>query len=154
MNYSIVRSVGILLARIGIGSVFLAHGLQKLNTYGYAGTKASFQGMDVPMASVSAFVVTWLEILGGIALIVGVLTPIVGALFALDMLGAYFFAHIDMGLWMADGGYELVLSLGMGSLLLAVVGAGGLSVDALLAPRVRWLAAGSSQPRNPVAASN
>ena len=154
MNYSIVRSVGILLARIGIGSVFLAHGLQKLNTYGYDGTKASFQAMDVPMASVSAFAVTWLEILGGIALIVGLLTPIVGALFALDMLGAYFFAHIDMGLWVADGGYELVLSLGMGSLLLAVVGAGRLSVDALLTPRVRWLAAGTTHRGRSVAVSN
>jgi putative oxidoreductase len=154
MNGSIVRSVGILLARIGLGVIFLAHGLQKLNTFGFDGTKASFESMDVPLAPLSAFLVTWLEILGGVALIAGLLTPIVGALFVLDMLGAYFFAHIDMGLWVADGGYELVLSLGMGALLLAVVGAGRFSVDAFLAPKARWLGAGTTATHDSVAAPN
>lgn len=34
-----------LLARIGIGAVLLAHGLQKLNDWGYAGTRAGFESM-------------------------------------------------------------------------------------------------------------
>jgi putative oxidoreductase len=140
------------VARIGIGAIFLAHGLQKLNTFGFDGTKASFEAMDVPLASLSAFLVTWLEILGGIALIAGLLTPVVGVLFALDMAGAYFFAHIDFGLWAADGGYELVLALGMGALLLAVVGAGRFSADALLAPKAPWLGAGSTRSRESVGA--
>ncbi|PYE20784.1 putative oxidoreductase [Williamsia limnetica] len=150
MNNPIIRSTGILIARIGLGIVFLAHGLQKINTYGFSGTKASFEGMDVPLAPVSAFAVTWLEILGGIALIAGLLTPIVGILFFLDMLGAYFFAHIDAGLWVSDGGYELVLALGAGALLLAVVGAGRFSVDAVLGTKVGWLAADGPRTRETV----
>lgn len=153
MNNPIIRSTGILIARVGLGIVFLAHGLQKLNTFGFDGTKASFEGMDVPLASVSAFLVTWLEILGGIALIAGLLTPIVGALFFLDMLGAYFFAHMDMGLWVSDGGYELVLALGMGALLLAVVGAGRFSVDALLTGKIGWLAGDTNRSRESVDAA-
>lgn len=70
-----------------------------------------------------------------------------GALFFLDMLGAYFFGHMDNGLWASDGGYELVLALGVGALLLAVVGAGRFSVDALLAGKVRWLANDGNRSR-------
>ena len=141
MNNPIVRSAGILVARIGLGIIFLAHGLQKFQQSGWAGPKAGFEMMDVPLPSVSAFVVTWLEILGGIALIAGAATPIIGALFFLDMLGALFVTHIDNGIWVSDGGYELVLSLGMGALLLAVVGAGKFSVDAVLGTRVSWFSA-------------
>jgi len=140
MNNHIVRSAGILGARIGLGIVFLAHGLQKFQQNGWAGPKSGFEMMDVPVAPVSAFLVTWLEILGGIALIAGVLTPIVGALLFLNMLGALFITHVDNGIWASDGGYELVLSLGMGALLLAVVGAGKFSVDAVLGTKVPWLA--------------
>ncbi|WP_168702989.1 DoxX family protein [Gordonia paraffinivorans] len=150
MTNPIVRSVGILLARIAIGVVFLAHGLQKFQQNGWAGPKAGFEYMDVPLPAVSAFLVTWLEILGGIALIVGLLTPIVAALFVIDMLGAIFFTHIDNGLWASDGGYEFVLTLGAGSLLLAVVGAGLISVDAVLGRTIGWPAADTTANRTTV----
>lgn len=131
MNSPIARNVGLLVGRIGIGVVFLAHGLQKVRN-GHEATKTGFDSMGVPVPGVSAFLATWLEVLGGIALIAGVLVPIVGALFVLDMIGAYFAAHADSGIWVSDGGYELVLALGAASLILAVVGAGRFSVDGLL----------------------
>ena len=136
MNSVAGRNVGLLIARVGLGIVFLAHGLQKLNTWGYAGTKAAFEQLDVPAAPISAFLATWLEILGGIALIAGVLTPVFAALLLLDMLGAFAIAHSDSGLWISDGGYELVLVLGMGMLLLVVAGAGKFSVDGVLGGRL------------------
>lgn len=140
MNNPAVRNTGILLARIGLGVIFLAHGLQKVNSWGYSGTKAGFEGMGAPVPAVSAFLATWIEVLGGIALIVGVLTPIVGGLLFLNMIGALFITHIGNGIWVSDGGYELVLALGAGALLLAVVGAGKFSVDALLGGKLPWLA--------------
>jgi len=142
MDNPAVRNTGILLARIGLGVVFLAHGLQKLGTWGYDGTKAGFEGMGAPAPAVSAFLATWIEIIGGIALIAGVLTPIFGALLFLDMIGALFIAHIDAGLWVGDGGYEFVLALAAGTLLLTVVGAGKFSVDALIAGKLpAWVTA-------------
>ncbi|MFZ2529871.1 MAG: DoxX family protein [Rhodococcus sp. (in: high G+C Gram-positive bacteria)] len=150
MNNPAVRNTGILLARIGLGVIFLAHGLQKATSWGYSGTKAGFEGMGAPLPAVSAFLATWLEILGGIALIAGALTPIVGGLLFLDMLGALFIAHIDNGLWVSDGGYEFVLALASGTLLLAVVGAGKFSVDALLGRTLPAWATGNSASR-PVA---
>lgn len=139
MNNVLVRDIGLLLARIGIGIVFLTHGLQKLTVWGQSGTAEAFEGMGVPAPSVSAFVATWIEILGGAALILGLLVPIFGVLLFLQMLAAFFLVHVGNGVYVADGGFELVAALGLGALLLAVVGAGAFSVDRFLARKVPFL---------------
>ncbi|EME61878.1 DoxX family protein [Rhodococcus ruber] len=138
MNNPALRNVGLLVARVVLGIVFLAHGLQKVNQ-GYSATKAGFEGMDVPVPALSAFYATWVETLGGIALIIGLLVPIFGVLLLVNMLGAFFFVHIGNGIYVTDGGWELVGALGAGALVLAVVGAGAYSIDALLGRRVRFL---------------
>ncbi len=153
MNSTIPRDVAIFLARVGLGVVFLAHGLQKLNVWGYTGTKAAFDAMGAPVPGVSAFLATWIEILGGIALIAGVLTPIVGILLFADMVGAFFIAHSDKGIWISDGGYELVLGLGAGALVLAAVGAGKFSVDGVAGSRLPWVAAGARVRKTPESVS-
>ncbi|MEN0140584.1 MAG: DoxX family protein [Rhodococcus sp. (in: high G+C Gram-positive bacteria)] len=140
MNNPAVRSLGILVARVGLGVIFLAHGWQKAFTNGHAGQTAGFEAMGVPLPGVSAFVVTWLEVIGGLALIVGAAVPVFGILLFLDMVGAFFIAHIDKGIFASEGGYELVLALGVGSLLLAVVGSGRFGVDGLLGDKLPWAA--------------
>ncbi|MGW5289323.1 MULTISPECIES: DoxX family protein [Rhodococcus] len=139
MKTPLVRDLGILVARLVLGVIFLAHGLQKFNSWGYEGTKAGFEGMGVPAPAVSAFVATWIEILGGLALILGVLVPVFGVLLFLLMLGAFFIVHVENGLYVGDGGFELVAALGAGALLLAAVGAGAFSVDRFLARKVPLL---------------
>ena len=47
----------------------------------------------------------------------------------LDMVGALILVHADKGVFIANGGYELVVALGVGSLLIAVIGAGRISID-------------------------
>ncbi|WP_238419580.1 DoxX family protein [Gordonia sp. 'Campus'] len=153
MTNPLVRSAGILIGRVALGVIFLAHGLQKFQQNGWSGPQTGFDAMGVPAASFSAFVVTWLEILGGIALIAGLLTPIIAALFVLDMVGALFIAHVDSGIWVSDGGYEFVLALAAGSLLLAVVGAGRFSVDAALGTKLGWLATDDARSRDLAGAS-
>ncbi|MFG3700213.1 DoxX family protein [Micromonospora sp. NPDC047620] len=132
-----VRDVAMLLARIGVGIVFFAHGWQKLVTNGVDGTAAFFDQAGVPLPTMSAWFATGVELLGGAALILGAVVPIAGVLLALDMLGAFIFVHAGNGLFVDKGGYELVLVLGAASLLLAAVGAGRLSVDHLLTGRHR-----------------
>ena len=121
-----------LLARLGLGAVFFAHGWQKLVTNGVSGTAEFFASVGVPLPSVSAWVATVIELVGGAALVLGVLVPVAGVLLAVHMLGAFVFVHAGNGLFVGDGGYELVLALGVTSLLLAAVGAGRYSVDHLL----------------------
>ncbi|TSD45981.1 DoxX family protein [Rhodococcus sp. KBS0724] len=139
MNSSIVRDLGLLIARIGLGIIFIAHGWQKFFTYKIAGTQASFEAMGAPLPKVSAIAAATIELGGGILLIAGVLTPLVGVLLFLDMVGAFFIVHSGNGVFVDAGGYELVLALGVGSLLIAAIGAGRISVDGLIGKGDGWL---------------
>jgi putative oxidoreductase len=131
-----MTSFALLVARIGLGIVFVAHGWQKLNDMGLAATQAGFAKMGAPAPELTAYYSTFVELIGGAALLVGVFTAVAGVLLALDMLGALLIVHIDKGVFVAGGGYELVVALGVGALLLAVFGAGRYSVDGLLGRKV------------------
>ncbi|MFW0871778.1 DoxX family protein [Rhodococcoides corynebacterioides] len=129
MNSPVVRDLAALVARVALGIVFAAHGWQKLNTNGLDATTAGFEGMGIPFPTFSAYFATFVELVGGGLLIVGLLTPVVGLLLVIDMVGALVFVHLDKGVFVTDGGWELVVGLGAGALLLAVVGAGSFSLD-------------------------
>jgi putative oxidoreductase len=134
---TIARDLAILIARIGVGVVFVAHGWQKLATFGVDATAASFQRLGVPLPAVSAWYATLAELVGGAALILGVAVPVAGLLLFLDMLGAYLLVHAGNGIFMKTNGGELVIALGAASLLLAAVGAGRVSLDHLISSRRR-----------------
>ena len=129
MSPSFIRNLALLLARIGLGVVFMAHGWQKFHDNGLAGTAGGFAKMGVPVPTASAYFATFAELVGGAALILGAFTAVAGLLLFLDMLGAFAIVHISNGVFVGEGGYELVVALGAGALLLAVFGAGKLSFD-------------------------
>lgn len=139
MAPALFRDIGILVARVGIGVVFVAHGWQKFFDYGISATQASFRDMGVPLPDVAAIVVAAVELGGGVALIAGLLTPVAGLLLFLDMLGAFLIVHMDKGVFVAEGGYELVVALGAAALLSAVTGAGRLSIDGLMGKGAGWV---------------
>jgi putative oxidoreductase len=132
MNKSTLTTTALTILRVIAGFLFAAHGWQKFNEFTIAGTQASFAKMGVPAAELAAPVVATLELVGGIALILGVLTRIFAALLALDMLGALFLVHASAGIFAAAGGYELVLLLAAGALAIALTGAGKMAVDQAL----------------------
>ena len=131
------RDLAVLVTRVAIGLVFVAHGWQKLSTNGIDGTAAFFEQVGVPAASVAAWLAALVELAGGVALIVGLAVPLAGLLLLVDMFGAFVFVHVGAGLFVEQGGYELVLTLGAAVLLLAVLGAGRYSVDHLILGRRR-----------------
>lgn len=131
MNSTLVRDAVALVARIGLGVVFIAHGWQKLNTYGLDGTAASFEAMNIPVPTASAYFATFVELIGGGALVLGIFTPIAGLLLFVDMLGAAFLVHFEHGVFATENGYELVVALGVGALMLAAFGAGRISIDGI-----------------------
>ncbi|HJV97930.1 MAG TPA: DoxX family protein [Arthrobacter sp.] len=132
MNQTPLTTTATTILRVVLGFLFAAHGWQKFNEWTIAGTQASFAKMGVPAADVAAPAVAVLELGGGIALILGVLTRIVALLLALDMLGALFLVHASAGVFAATGGYELVLLLAAAALAVALTGAGHISVDRVL----------------------
>jgi putative oxidoreductase len=124
------RDLGLLIARVALGVVFLAHGWQKVFEYGLDGVTQSFTQMGVPAPQLSAYFAAFAELGAGAFLIAGLATPIVAAILALDMAGAFFTVHAGNGIFVAENGYELVLVLGAGAAALALLGAGRFSADA------------------------
>jgi putative oxidoreductase len=144
MNQPALTTTARTILRVITGFLFAAHGWQKFNEFTIAGTQAAFTQMGVPAAQAAAPVVATLELVGGVALILGVLTRVFAALLAVDMLGALILVHAGAGVFVATGGYELVLILAAAALAVALVGAGNASVDKALfgrsASRLRILA--------------
>lgn len=121
----------LLLARVVIGIVFIAHGLQKLLSTGLSDVAAGFTRLGIPLPSVAAPLVAGSEILGGLALILGAALPIAGVVLALDMVGAYFFVHTGKGFFSQQGGFEYVLVLFAVCLAIGFSGGGALALDSL-----------------------
>lgn len=140
--------------RVVVGFGFLAHGMAKLGR-GPAGFGKLLHQIGVPFPLFSAWSVTLLEILGGLALLVGAFVAIASVPLFGSMLVAMFTIHwrygfsainttglTPQGPTFGPPGYEVNL-LYMGALFaLIVAGAGPLSVDGWLAMRRRRARAG------------
>ena len=117
------------IIRVVVGLAFFMHGWQKVFTIGMSGVGGFFGSLGIPAAGFFAIVVSLLELLGGLALILGVATRIFGLLLAVNMLVALLLVHLSNGFFVSDGGIELVLILGVAALAFALTGASSLSVD-------------------------
>jgi putative oxidoreductase len=120
---------GLLALRVVVGLVFVVHGAQKLFGFGLAGTAGFLGGLGIPLPTLAAAGVIAVELLGGLALLVGVGTRVAAALLAADMLVAMLTVHLRGGFFVPDG-VEFVLTLFGACVALAGLGAGPWSVDA------------------------
>lgn len=125
-----MRPFAALVGRVVLGAVMLAHGWGKViprgSLYNFAHTVAHM-GLPYWLGYVAAFT----EFFGGIALILGLLTPVAALGVAIDMAVAIVKVHLHHGLT-GPGGFEYPLSLFALSLLILADGAGYLSLDSLL----------------------
>lgn len=124
-------SVAIFMVRTIVGFGFIFHSMLKVPTptmwmgpHGFA--PPWLQG-----------VVTFVELLGGIALILGFLTPIAAFLLAIDMIVAIFRFHIPAGGHFVGGraSFEVPLTYLVVVVALLIAGPGGFSIDALIGRR-------------------
>ena len=122
------------IIRVATGAIFIAHGAQKLFVYGFAGVSGAFAQMGIPFAGVAGPLTGIVELLAGIALVIGLLSRLAGLGLAITMVGAIFFAHITAGFF-APNGFEYPMALLASSIGIALAGAGDWSVDAYLARR-------------------
>lgn len=120
---------GMVPLRAVVGLVFLMHGYMKAFTMGLAGTTGMFEHLGIPLPQVSAVVVIAVELLGGAALILGLFTRWAAAALAIEMAVVVLVVKLPGGFF-APQGVELELTLFGAALTLALVGAGGVSLDA------------------------
>jgi putative oxidoreductase len=125
-----IRPVAALAGRIVLGAIMLAHGWTKViprgSLYNFAHAVAHM-GLPYWLGYVAAFT----EFFGGIALILGLLTPLAAAGVAIDMTVAILKVHLRHGLT-GPGGFEFPLSLLALALLILVDGPGYLAIDGVL----------------------
>ena len=131
-----IDGIDILSLRVGAGTIFAAHGAQKLFGWfggyrleGTAGCMASI-GLEpgYPMALLAASA----EFFGGFLLVVGLLVRPAALVLAVTMLVAIFTVHFANGFFLSNNGHEFGLALLAVSVALLVRGAGSLSIDQYL----------------------
>jgi putative oxidoreductase len=125
-----LSSAGLLVLRVVVGLTFVMHGVDKLGHLSSA--RQLFASLDIPAAALTAPFVAVTETVGGVLLIAGLATPLVGVALAIDMLVALLTARLGHGFFARDGGIELEMLLGGASVGIALAGAGRFSLDASL----------------------
>lgn len=123
--------VGPLVTRVVVGIIFLVHGWMKVGM-GIAGTAGFLASLGIPAASMFAVLLIIGEVVGGIALILGIGTRFWAAVGIIISLVAFFTVHLEKGFLVGNGGYEFILLIGAVMVSLVVMGAGKYSVDAKL----------------------
>lgn len=127
------RDYAPLILRIAIGLVFLLHGLSKFGVLGDGNlqqTGAMFTGMNMPLPSVTAPLVATIEVIGGVALLLGFGTRFASIPLVVIMLVAIFAVKLPNGLNpVGRGGYELDLVILAGLLVLLLLGSGPLALE-------------------------
>lgn len=141
---SAVRTTGVtrdlvpFLARVGLGVMMIGHAKVAYDYGGsLGGVVEAFDQSGVPLPAITGPANLIGELIGGALLILGFGVPVIGALMAVNMVGAWIFVHTS-GLFAFDrNGPELVIALGLLSLVLAVTGSGRFGLDRLVFGRAR-----------------
>ena len=128
-----LRTYALTLLRATVGVIMATHGWMKVTHI--ASTQRGFADIGIPFPEVAAYFAAAAEFLGGLGLIVGLLTPIAAFGVLVVMLVAIFSVHWRNGLLAQEGGFEYPLVLAAVGLFFMLRGAGPLSVDAWLARR-------------------
>lgn len=121
-----------LVLRLALGVVMTAHGIGKLQDGPAQAWGGFFDTLGIPAPAAAAWLVTVVELAGGLLLLVGLLTRVAALLLAIDMLGAILLVSMDLGLRTTAEGPGADLNIGLLGCALALVltGPGRPSLDA------------------------
>jgi putative oxidoreductase len=126
-------NIGLLILRVTLGLVMAGHGAQKLFGWwggeGIAGFGGWLESMGMRPARAWAVLAALIEFVGGLAVAVGLVTPIAALLLAGTLLVAILLAHLPNGFWNASGGYEYPLVLVASLVAISLTGPGFYSID-------------------------
>ena len=128
-------NLALLVLRVGLGAVMLAHGLNHIYGGGkIAGTGRWFASLGMKPGILHAWFASVAEVGGGALLVLGLLTPLGGAAVVGTMLVAWITNHRGNGFFIfrPGEGWEYVMTLTLAGFAIAILGAGEWSLDEAL----------------------
>jgi|SRR5687767_4028301 len=137
---------GLFVLRLVVGLLLVGHGTQKLFGWfgggGMVGTAWYFRSVGYRRPRLVARLAGGAELLGGLCLAIGFITPLAAAAVIGTMLNAVVAVHWRNGAWAIDNGYEYPLVIAATAATLGFTGPGAGSVDAWLGDGVASIASG------------
>jgi putative oxidoreductase len=138
--------IGLLLLRLVVGAIFVGHGTQKLLGWfgggGPEGTAGMIGNLGYRSARTMALLAGAAEALGGLLLVLGLLTPLGCVAIIAVMTNAILAVHAPKGFWNSGGGFEFPLVLLVAAAALGFTGPGKISIDRAIGFVVRGPVAG------------
>jgi putative oxidoreductase len=139
----VLRDLALLVARLGLGGILILHGWLRWQGAGQGVQKQIdyLSQFGTPYPQYAAWGAILLELVGGIFLVVGALTPVVAIAVLVEQILIIAYTNWYKGPDLVNGdgtyagGYEHNVALALLALLLAVFGAGRISVDGLFRRR-------------------
>jgi putative oxidoreductase len=131
-----LTDLGLLVLRLTLGTVFLAHGAQKAFGWfggpGFGAATGFIGGLGFRPARLWAALAVGGELAAGLLFVLGLLTPLAGLLVLATMAVAIAKVHGPKGFFVQDGGFEYNLVLIIAALAVAAIGPGAFSLDQVL----------------------
>ena len=119
---------GILILRLGIGIMFVVHGLQMafglFGGPGVNGFSKMLSDLGFTPAMFWSYVASYTVLFGGAFLILGVQARIAAALLLIFILTAGVKVHLSKGFFLSNGGFEYTFVIASACLALILLGAG------------------------------
>jgi putative oxidoreductase len=133
MNESSTSNSALLLGRVLMSAIFILAGFTKLTAA--AATQAMFAKLGLPVPILAYAVTVAVELIGGLALLLGVATRPVGIVLGLWCVATALVAHSNLGDPQMRTHFMKNLAMAGGFVYVAVLGAGAFSIDAWLKRR-------------------
>ncbi len=129
--YQSFVDVAYTLMRIIIGYILFMHGWGKVHA-GAAAVTGYMAKTGLEPSVLFAYAAMFLETVGAICIVIGLLTRFFAAALAIELLIAFLVVHMPKGFAAAQGGFEYVLLLGIVMFVIAIRGGGPYSVDRVI----------------------
>ena len=121
-----------LILRVGLGIMFVSHGLQKafgmFGGTGIGGFSEMLSGMGFKPALFWAYLAAYAELVGGLFLILGIFTRGASFLLLVLIIVAAIKVHLSKGFFLSGGGFEYTFIIACICLALIIMGGGKYSL--------------------------
>lgn len=120
---------GPLVLRVALGAIFVYHGYDKVFVKGTPAITGFMTSLGLPLPTLMAYLLSYGELVGGILLILGLLTYWVSIVDMIIAAVAFVTVHMANGFSAGQGGYEFIMLIFAAAFALFVSGAGKYSLD-------------------------